>query len=93
MSHPEVVDVVVLPVPSPLGDIVGALVESARTLDPDDVRLAAARTLPPWLAPQVVAVTSRLPRLANGKPDRSACLADLRELGGARDPSPLPSGA
>ena len=84
MSHPDVADLVVLPVPSPLGVLVGALVESPRALDPDDGRGAAARILPPWLSPQVVAVTMRLPRLAGGKPDRSACLALLQEVRGAR---------
>ena len=93
MSHPDVADLVVLPVPSPLGVLVGALVESARRLDPDEVRVAAARALPPWLSPQVVAVTTRLPRLANGKPDRSACLVLLRELGGEREPSISSPGA
>jgi long-chain acyl-CoA synthetase len=85
MRHPDVADVVILPFPSPLGVLVGALVESARTLDPHEVRVAAAQALPPWLSPQVVAVTTRLPRLPGGKPDRSACLVLLRELGGQRE--------
>jgi acyl-CoA synthetase (AMP-forming)/AMP-acid ligase II len=93
MSHPDVADLVVLPVPSPLGVLIGALVESAHALDPDEVRVAAARTLPPWLSPQVVGVTPRLPRLAGGKPDRSACLVALRGLGGGRPPSCSPPGA
>jgi O-succinylbenzoic acid--CoA ligase len=92
MSHPDVADLVVLPVPSSLGVTVGTLVESARALDPDELR-RSARTLPPWLLPQIVAVTTRLPRLPNGKPDRSACLALLREQGGTRKPALSSSGA
>jgi acyl-CoA synthetase (AMP-forming)/AMP-acid ligase II len=93
LSHPDVADLVVLPVPSPLGVLVGVLVESARLVDPDEVRVVAARALPPWLSPQVVAVTTRLPRLANGKPDRSASLLLLRERGGEREPSISSPGA
>jgi long-chain acyl-CoA synthetase len=86
MSHPGVADLVVLPVPSPAGVLIGALVESASTLDPHEVRVVAARTLPPWLSPQIVAVTACLPRLAGGKPDRAACLVLLRDLGSEREP-------
>ena len=85
MSHPGVADLVVMPVPSPAGVLIGALVEGD-TLDPHEVRVVAARSLPSWLMPQVVRVTARLPRLAGGKPDRTACLVLLRKLGGAPDP-------
>ena len=77
-SHPGVRDAVILPVESPTGLVVGALVESDGVLDPEDLRTTAARRLPPWLHPRVLVVTDRLPRLAGGKADRSACQALLK---------------
>jgi malonyl-CoA/methylmalonyl-CoA synthetase len=78
MSHPGVSDVVVMPIPRGLdGVMIGALVEGPGALAPDALRATAARTLPQWLQPHVVAVTGRLPRLAGGKPDRAACGAIL----------------
>jgi acyl-CoA synthetase (AMP-forming)/AMP-acid ligase II len=78
-SHPAVVDVVVLPVAAGHGAVVGAMVERSAPVEARDLREAAARLLPPWLQPQLIVVTDRLPRLPGGKADRQACLARLRE--------------
>jgi acyl-CoA synthetase (AMP-forming)/AMP-acid ligase II len=77
MSHPAVSDVVILPLVSSAGTDIGALVESDGVIDLDGLRAAVVRALPPWLHPQRLAVTQRLPRLAGGKPDRGACRALL----------------
>ena len=84
MSHPGVTDLVVLPVLGSGGLLIGALVEGDSRVEPDELRAAAARMLPPWSQPHVVVVTARLPRLAGGKADRAACLAVLREAGARR---------
>ena len=83
MSHPGVADVVVLPVAGSAGPLIGALVECGGAVEPGELRAAAARMLPPWLQPQIMAVTERLPRLPGGKPDRTACGGMLRETGGS----------
>lgn len=80
MSHPAVSDVVILPLASSAGADIGALVESDGAVDLDTLHAAVARTLPPWLHPQRLAVTEKLPRLTGGKPDRAACRALM--LGG-----------
>ena len=86
-SHPGVTEVVVVPVRSPGGPVVGVLVEVAAALDPDHLRATAARLLPAWLQPQVVAVIDRLPRLPSGKADREACHVILRETRGWSEPA------
>jgi acyl-CoA synthetase (AMP-forming)/AMP-acid ligase II len=73
MGHPRAGDVVVLPVGDPASPTIGALVESETTIDPAELRATAAASLPPWLQPQVLLVTPRLPRLAGGTADRDAC--------------------
>jgi acyl-CoA synthetase (AMP-forming)/AMP-acid ligase II len=66
--------------------VVGVLAEADAALDPDQLRATAARMLPAWLQPKVVAVIARLPRLASGKADRDACHAILRETRGGSEP-------
>jgi long-chain acyl-CoA synthetase len=78
MSHPAVTDVAVLPVSSGADSQIGVLVESPRAVDPEAVRVVAARTLPAWLRPSIVVVRERLPRLASGKIDLEACRVVLR---------------
>ncbi len=73
MGHAGAGDVVVMPVGDPASPVIGALVESEGAVDPAELRATAAAALPPWLQPQVVVVTPRLPRLAGGKADRGAC--------------------
>ena len=53
--------------------MIGAVVECEGAVGVGELRAAAARLLPAWLHPQVLAVTERLPRLAGGKADRDAC--------------------
>ncbi len=72
---PGVTEAVVLPLPVPTGAIVGALVAAETGVEPIQVRWHAARSLPRWAQPQAVLVVARLPRLANGKVDRQACMA------------------
>jgi len=62
--------------------VVGVLAEADGVLHPDQLRATAARTLPAWLQPKVVAVTDRLPRLASGKWDRDACHKILQSARG-----------
>src|SRR5262245_22223700 len=76
-SHPAVVEVLVLPIRSAGGPLIGALVEVGHGLGADELRALAARLLPSWLQPQMLAVADRLPRLPGGKPDRHACQAIL----------------
>jgi acyl-coenzyme A synthetase/AMP-(fatty) acid ligase len=82
MSHPGVTEVVVVALRSPSGPVVGVLAEADGVLHPDQLRATAARTLPAWLQPKVVAVTDRLPRLASGKWDRDACHKILQSARG-----------
>jgi long-chain acyl-CoA synthetase len=79
-GHPAVHEALVVPLASPRGVLIGALVQAAGPLDADDVRRHAARSLPPWAQPQIVEVTDALPRLPGGKPDRLASIARLERL-------------
>src|SRR5262249_16768691 len=90
MSHPQVGDVLVLPVARSTGPEVGALVEAdvGVGVDAAELRAVAARLLPPWLQPQVLVVVERFPRLAGGKPDRRACGELLQDAGGTPVPAP-----
>lgn len=83
-GHPGVTEVVIVPVPSASGPAIGAVVEGAAGVDAERLRVAAARTLPPWSRPHAIVVTDRLPRLAGGKPDRQACRALLEAVGRGR---------
>lgn len=85
-THPRVTEAVVLPVRSPDGPVIGALVECEGAVDAGELRAEAARMLPAWLHPQVLALTDRLPRLAGGKADREACQSILRRTRGWSDP-------
>ena len=78
MDHAGIREVVVLPVRTAHGAVVGVAVEGD-AIDPAEIRALADRTLPPWLHPKVVTVTDGLPRLAGGKTDRRACLALLEK--------------
>jgi len=53
--------------------VIGAVVECEGAVGVGELRAAAARLLPAWLHPRVLAVTERLLRLAGGKADRDAC--------------------
>jgi acyl-CoA synthetase (AMP-forming)/AMP-acid ligase II len=94
-SHPGVTDAVVIPVGEPGGALIGVVVEAEGEVHLSDLRTAAARELPPWLQPNILKVTPRLPRLAGGKADRRACLSLLREVrsGGAGPDTSAPPAA
>lgn len=81
-GDPRVREVVVVPVHSPNGPVVGVLAEAERAIGAEMLRAAAVRSLPGWLHPQVVLVVEQLPRLANGKADREACHAMLTQARG-----------
>ncbi len=84
MRHPTVTDVVVVPVPTRRGPVIGALVQAARTLRAGELRASATRALPLWLQPEVLVVTEELPRLPGGKVDRRASMAILADASGHR---------
>jgi hypothetical protein len=62
-------------------------VESEGVVGASELRAVAARALPAWLQPQVLAVTEQIPRLAGGKANREACHALLRQARGWGDPA------
>lgn len=71
--------VVVVPLPAEVGVSFGAVVEHSRDRA-DDLREQMGHVLDEWARPRILRIVDALPRLANGKPDRLACLA---LLGGA----------
>jgi o-succinylbenzoate---CoA ligase len=77
-----IVAAVALPVQSPSGTLVGAVIEVADGAGLDVLRPRIAAALPGWALPRHTVIVPELPRLATGKPDRLACLALL-----SRDPS------
>jgi len=77
-GHPGVRDIVVLPVRSTHGTVVGVVVEG-EGIGRAELRDTAHRTLPTWLQPQIVVVADRLPRLPGGKADRQGCLELLEQ--------------
>ena len=70
----------------PAGHVVGVVVEADPSIVPGDLRATAARALPAWLQPHVLARVDRMPRLVSGKSDRGACQALLREMRGWAEP-------
>lgn len=67
---------VVVPMPADVGVSFGAVVEST-AVDVGELRERLASALDEWARPRAVRVVPSVPRLANGKPDRLACLALL----------------
>jgi acyl-CoA synthetase (AMP-forming)/AMP-acid ligase II len=78
--HPAVVEAIVVPLVSPRGILIGALVETSGNLGSDDIRRHASRWLPPWAQPQIVDVTDASPRLPGGKVDRRTSILHLESL-------------
>jgi acyl-CoA synthetase (AMP-forming)/AMP-acid ligase II len=76
-TFPGVSDAAVVPLDTPAGPVLGALVESAQRLGTADLRSHLSRKLPPWALPRLVEVTTTLPRLSSGRTDRRACIAIL----------------
>ncbi|HKZ05009.1 MAG TPA: long-chain fatty acid--CoA ligase [Methylomirabilota bacterium] len=89
MSRTGVIEIVVVPVLGPAGHVIGVVAEADETITPDQLRTVAARRLPAWLQPHVLARVARLPRLVSGKADRQACQRLLLEARGwtARAPA------
>jgi acyl-CoA synthetase (AMP-forming)/AMP-acid ligase II len=77
-AFPGVSDAAVVPIETPAGPVLGALVESAQRLGTADLRSHLSRRLPPWALPRTVEVTTALPRLSSGRTDRRACIAILQ---------------
>lgn len=67
---------VAVPMPADVGPSFGVVVESDH-LDVRELRERFGSTLDEWARPRVLRAVPCLPRLANGKPDRLACLALL----------------
>lgn len=82
-EHPDVTEAVVVPLEASPGPVLGALVEGRPGLVSVELRRLADRCLPPWAQPRVVHVTAALPRLLDGRPDRLACIAALRQVADA----------
>jgi acyl-coenzyme A synthetase/AMP-(fatty) acid ligase len=80
---PGVADATVVPLEGLVGSSFGAVVECEPGITAETLRTKLAETLPPWSWPRTVEVVRSLPRLANGKTDRRACIA---LLGGAVAP-------
>ncbi len=76
-AYPGVNDAAVVPLETPAGPVLGALVESAERVGAADLRSHLSRRLPPWAQPRFVEVTAALPRLSSGRTDRRACIAIL----------------
>ncbi len=69
----------VVPLQGPGGPSFGAVVACEPSTTLTALRRQLSDTLPPWSWPRRMALVASLPRLPNGKTDRSACLATLRE--------------
>lgn len=74
---PGVADAAVIPLEGLAGPSFGAVVEGEPGITVETLRTKLAETLPPWSWPRTVEVVRSLPRLANGKTDRRACIALL----------------
>jgi acyl-coenzyme A synthetase/AMP-(fatty) acid ligase len=68
-----VTDALVLPLDTPAGRSLGAVVACEPSLSLATLRARLAETLPPWSWPRTIELVPTLPRLSNGKPDRQAC--------------------
>ena len=69
--------VAVLALESSAGLSFGAVIECDARVSPSSVTTWMSDALPPWARPRKVVFVPALPLLANGKPDRRACLAVL----------------
>jgi acyl-coenzyme A synthetase/AMP-(fatty) acid ligase len=81
-THPEVAEVVVVPVPDPeVGNRLRALVvrRAAGSATSAALRDHCARTLPRYMVPEFVEFRDALPRTASGKVDRAALAREAAE--------------
>lgn len=79
-SRPGVRDAVAVPLDTTNGEVIGALAEVDGPVTAVDLRAHLAAVLPAALVPRIVQTTEALPRLADGRPDRRACIERLRNL-------------
>ena len=77
--HTAVVQAVAGPVETASGAVLGALVEASSPVRANELRQHMATSLPRWAQPRVIEIVKELPRLPNGRPNRAACLALLRD--------------
>ncbi len=76
-DYPGITDTAVVPIATPSGPVLGVLVQSAARVSPIELRGHLLRSVPAWSQPRVVETTDALPRLANGRIDRRACITLL----------------
>ncbi len=76
-GYPGITDTAVVPLETPAGPVLGVLAESATRVTVNELRGHLLRSVPAWSQPRVVETTDALPRLANGRIDRRACIALL----------------
>jgi acyl-CoA synthetase (AMP-forming)/AMP-acid ligase II len=74
-AYPGVSEAIVVPLDTPAGPVLGAVVQSAEGVGVADLRSHLSRRLPPWALPRFVEVIAALPRLSSGRTDRRACIA------------------
>lgn len=72
-----IAEVAVVPVDGQAGSSFGAVLECDPPLALQALRIRVSDALPAWARPRKLAIVSSLPRLANGKPDRLACISLL----------------
>jgi long-chain acyl-CoA synthetase len=76
-GYPGITDSAVVPIATSAGPVLGVLVQSATRVTPGELRGHLLRSVPAWSQPRVVETTDALPRLANGRIDRRACITLL----------------
>jgi acyl-CoA synthetase (AMP-forming)/AMP-acid ligase II len=73
-------DAIAVPLETAAGAVIGALAEVDRPVSATELRAHLEANLPFGLLPRVVETIDTLPRLADGRPDRLACIARLEDL-------------
>jgi acyl-CoA synthetase (AMP-forming)/AMP-acid ligase II len=73
-------DAIAVPLETAAGAVIGALAEVDRPVSATELRAHLEANLPFGLLPRVVETIDTLPRLADGRPDRLACIARLEGL-------------
>jgi long-chain acyl-CoA synthetase len=78
-GYPGVAETAVVTLAGATGPELGVLVQSAGDLSIAELRRHLAQALPAWSQPRVIELAPALPRLANGRVDRRACIEILEE--------------
>jgi acyl-coenzyme A synthetase/AMP-(fatty) acid ligase len=79
---------IAVPVETATGVVIGALAEVDQPSTASELRAHLEADLPFGLLPRVIETIDSLPRLADGRPDRLACIALLEDLLGEARPIP-----